>query len=84
MDIWTKIVEVNIGRIERYGRVLVGFALLGMALFVPTPWGLLGVYPLLTGVFGTEPFYTLFGLKTTRKRAPAAPPRSLPPMGDAP
>ena len=84
MNIWTRIVEVNVGRAERYGRALLGFGLLGLALFVPTPWGLLGLYPLLTGVFGTEPLYTLLGVKTTPKRPPTAPPRPLPPISNAP
>lgn len=82
MNAWSRIVAVNIGNPERYGRVLVGLGLLVMALYVPTPWGALGLYPLLTGVFGTEPLYTLLGIRTTPKRAPPKPPRPLPPFGD--
>jgi hypothetical protein len=84
MNIWSKIVQVNIGRVERYGRILVGFGLLGMGLFLSTLWGLLGLYPLVTGAFGTEPLYALFGIKTTPKIAPSKPPRPMPPFGDAP
>lgn len=83
MNVWSRIVEVNIGRTERYGRALVGFVLLVMTLAVPTGWGLLGLYPVITGVFGTDPLYTLFGLKTTPTPSPPKPPRSLPPMTDA-
>jgi hypothetical protein len=84
MNIWSRIVQVNIGRVERYVRVVVGLGVIAMVLFVPTLWGLLGLYPLLTGVFGTEPAYTLFGVATTPKPGPVKPPRPLPPIAGAP
>jgi len=59
--------------IERVLRVLVGLALLGIAFFGPkTPWGFLGVLPLLTGAFGTCPLYSLLGVST----CPASPSKS--------
>jgi hypothetical protein len=80
MDIWTRIVKVNIGRIERYGRALVGFGLLLLGLLLPTLWGVVGLYPLITGVIGTDPLYTLLGLETTPKVQPTTPPLALPPI----
>ena len=51
--------------IERVVRVLVGIGLLGIAFFGPkTPWGFIGILPLLTGAFGTCPAYSLLGIST--------------------
>ena len=33
-----------------------------------TPWGWVGVVPLLTGLFGTCPLYTLLGIRTCPRR----------------
>jgi hypothetical protein len=57
--------KVNEHPIERALRVIVGLALLGIAFFGPkTPWGYLGIIPILTGAFGTCPLYTLLGIST--------------------
>ena len=55
----------NEGPIERVVRVLVGLALLALAVVGPrTLWGLVGVVPLVTGVMGHCPFYRLVGVST--------------------
>jgi hypothetical protein len=60
--------EQNVGLSDRAVRALSGFFLIGlifMAPDAPLRWlGLIGVVPLLTGVFGVCPFYKLMG-KTT-------------------
>jgi hypothetical protein len=60
--------EQNIGLSDRAVRTLSGLFLIGlifMAPDAPLRWlGLIGVVPLLTGVVGTCPFYSLMG-KTT-------------------
>ncbi len=60
--------------VDRILRVVVGLGLLGVAFFGPkTPWGYIGVLPLLTGLVGSCPSYTLLGISTCRKnRSPAA------------
>ncbi|MBK7075242.1 MAG: DUF2892 domain-containing protein [Myxococcales bacterium] len=51
--------------IERVIRVVLGLALLLLVVVGPkTPWGLLGLVPLLTGLIGSCPAYTLFGIST--------------------
>lgn len=56
----------NVGRYDRLARVLIGALLLALAFFGPqTAWGLLGLLPLLTGMFGYCPIYTLLGTSTT-------------------
>ncbi|AJE46272.1 YgaP family membrane protein [Celeribacter indicus] len=62
----------NVGGIDRVLRLLAGLALL--AGFVLDPGAslrwlyLLGLVPLLTGLFGTCPVYTLLGISTCPKR----------------
>lgn len=60
-----KILPANEHPIERAIRVMLGLALLAIAFVGPkTPWGFLGVIPLLTGLLGSCPLYTLFGVST--------------------
>lgn len=68
-----KLLVRNEGTLDRVIRVVVGIGLLGIALSGPkTPWGFLGIVPLLTGLLGTCPLYTAFGLRTCPLRKPAA------------
>lgn len=61
----SKILPVNEHPIERALRVAVGVGLLSLAFIGPkTPWGYLGVIPILTGLIGSCPLYTLLGLST--------------------
>lgn len=61
---------VNMGFLDRAARVLVGLALLAFALGLIWPntgwnWiGWIGVLPLVTGLLGNCPAYTLLGLST--------------------
>lgn len=55
----------NVHPVERALRVLLGLVLLALVFTGPrTPWGLLGVIPLATGLLGSCPLYTLFGIST--------------------
>lgn len=56
---------VNEHPIERVLRIVLGLALITLFFVGPkTPWGLLGVVPLLTGLLGSCPLYSLLGLST--------------------
>lgn len=58
----------NIGNIERIARIVVGAAILSLAFVGPaTPWGYLGLVPLLTGLSGWCPPYQLLGISTCGK-----------------
>jgi hypothetical protein len=64
-SILTKILPRNEGTIDRVLRVLVGLGLLSLVFVGPqTPWGWIGVVPLLTGLIGSCPVYTLLGMST--------------------
>lgn len=55
----------NVGTIDRALRIIVGLALIALVFVGPqTPWGWIGVVPLLTGLFRYCPAYSIFGLST--------------------
>lgn len=55
----------NVGGFDRFARILVGMVLLGIVFVGPkTLWGLVGLVPLLTGIFRTCPLYRMIGFNT--------------------
>ena len=55
----------NIGRADRIIRILVGLGLIALVFIGPqTPWGWIGLVPLLTALVGTCPLYSIFGIKS--------------------
>jgi len=59
----------NIGNTERVVRVVAGIGILSLAFVGPaSPWGYLGLAPILTGLVGWCPPYTLLGIDTSRPR----------------
>jgi len=55
----------NEGVIDRGLRIVAGLVLISLAFVGPaTPWGWIGVVPLLTGLIGYCPVYQLLGLNT--------------------
>ena len=55
----------NEGNADRVIRVIVGLALLTLTVAGPkTLWGLVGLVPLITGLAGTCPLYSVLGIKT--------------------
>ena len=56
--------------VERVIRALIGFGLLSLVFIGPkTAWGWIGVIPLLTGVTGLCPLYTVLGISTCSKKS---------------
>jgi len=55
----------NEGTIDRALRILVGLVLLSLVFIGPqTPWGWVGLVPLLTGLVGFCPLYRMLGMNT--------------------
>lgn len=55
----------NLGSIDRVIRILLGLAIISLAFVGPkTPWGYLGLVPLLTAFVGFCPAYLPFGIRT--------------------
>jgi Protein of unknown function (DUF2892) len=54
---------------ERVIRVVLGLGLLTLVFVGPKSyWGLIGAVPLLTGLIGSCPLYSVFGISTCRLR----------------
>ena len=63
----TKFFARNEHTVERAIRVLLGLGLLSLMFVGPqTMWGLIGLVPLVTGLTGVCPLYSVFGFKTCR------------------
>lgn len=56
--------KTNVGFIDRVARLVLGCALLGAGYYYQSWWGLIGLVPLLTALFGYCPAYLPFGLNT--------------------
>ena len=60
----------NEGGADRTVRIIAGLVLLSLMFVGPkSMWGLLGAVPLLTGLAGTCPVYSLLGISTCPKTA---------------
>ena len=58
----------NEGKTDRTLRIFAGLILISLVFVGPqTPWGWVGVVPLLTGLFGFCPAYTLQGINTCKR-----------------
>lgn len=57
----------NVGKTERIIRVVVGLVLLALVFVGPqTPWGWIGLVPLITGLLGWCGIYTLLGKRSCK------------------
>lgn len=57
--------KINEGTIDRALRVIAGLVLIGLAATGTVGvWGWIGVLPLITGVVGFCPAYSIFGIST--------------------
>lgn len=61
----SKLLANNEGTVDRALRVIVGLGALSLYFVGPqTPWALLGLIPLATGLLGSCPLYSLLGVST--------------------
>jgi hypothetical protein len=62
--------KVNEGSLDRAIRIVVGIVLLGLVFVGPrTPWGWIGLLPLVTGIVGYCPAYGPLRLSTCARKA---------------
>lgn len=58
----------NIGKVDRLIRITLGASLISMVYIGPqTPWGWLGLIPLITSVLCFCPIYGVIGMNTIPK-----------------
>jgi hypothetical protein len=63
----------NVGGIDRVARIVIGLALVLVAVVpstIQTAWGWIGVVPLATALIGWCPAYTLLGIRTCKAPEP--------------
>lgn len=59
----------NVGGLDRWVRIAIGLGLIALVFIGPqTPWGWLGLVPLVTGLMGVCPLYSLIGFNTCPRR----------------
>jgi len=59
----------NMGSADRAIRAIVGIVLIALVFVGPqTPWGWIGIIPLVTALIGWCPAYSLVGMKTCKSR----------------
>ncbi len=76
MSTLERLLPANEHPIDRVLRVAIGVAILSLLFIGPrSPWALVGLLPLITGLVGSCPLYTLFGVSTCapHRRRPAGP-----------
>ena len=56
--------KINVGRTERMLRVIAGIIIIGIGVYYQSWWGVIGIVPLLTGLFRFCPLYSMLGIST--------------------
>ncbi len=61
--------KCNVGTIDKVIRIILGIVLISLVFVGPqTPWGWIGLIPLVTGLVGFCPLYALLGLNTCQTK----------------
>jgi hypothetical protein len=60
--------KCNVGGFDKILRIVLGLALIGAGVYAQSYWGAIGLIPLLTGLFGFCPAYTLLGLSSYKNK----------------
>lgn len=64
-----RLFPANEHKVERVVRVAIGLVLIALAVTGPKyAWGWIGLLPLVTGLVGSCPAYTLLGVSTCKTR----------------
>ncbi|WP_445664658.1 YgaP family membrane protein [Fodinibius sp. AD559] len=54
----------NIGRIDRALRVILALIIMAIGFYYQSLWGTIGIIPLISGITGFCPLYSIFGIST--------------------
>jgi hypothetical protein len=63
--------NVNVGGFDRTVRIIGGIIILALGYYYSSWWGLVGLVPIGTGLFGRCALYSVFGIATCRVREKA-------------
>jgi hypothetical protein len=59
--------EMNVGKVDKYFRIILGIVIAILGLRYNSWWGALGIIPILTGIFSRCALYSLFGICTLKE-----------------
>jgi len=59
----------NVGITDKFIRLGLGLTMAAIGFYIESWWGLLSIVPLITGLFGYCPLYTIFDLNTCSSKS---------------
>ncbi|HSP86354.1 MAG TPA: DUF2892 domain-containing protein [Psychrobacter sp.] len=59
--------KMNVGSTERLLRIIAGVVIIGLGMYYGSWWGVIGLVPLLTGLFRFCPLYSMLGMNTCKR-----------------
>ncbi len=59
--------QKNVGTIDRIIRVILGLTVFVLGVYYKSWWGVLGIFPFLTGSYGWCWIYRILGMSTMKK-----------------
>lgn len=59
--------NINVGSTDRLLRIIAGLVIIGVGIYYQSWWGVVGLVPLLTGIFRFCPLYTMLGTNTCKR-----------------
>ncbi|MGM8884710.1 YgaP family membrane protein [Psychrobacter sp. 1U2] len=58
--------KINVGRTDRTIRIIAGVVIIALGFYYQSLWGIIGLIPLLTGLFRSCVLYSLLGINTCK------------------
>lgn len=58
--------KVNVGSTDRMLRIIAGIVIIALGVYFQSWWGIIGLVPLLTGLFRFCPLYTMLGMNSCK------------------
>ncbi len=58
--------KTNVGRTDSTIRIIAGIVIIGLGLYYQSLWGIIGLIPLLTGLFRSCVLYSILGINTCK------------------
>ncbi len=58
----------NIGKLDKFIRVVLSYVIMGVGIYHQNFWGMLGLIPLTTAAVGICPLYMIFKINTGCKK----------------
>nr|WP_317199152.1 DUF2892 domain-containing protein [uncultured Psychrobacter sp.] len=58
--------KVNVGSTDRRLRIIAGIVIIALGVYFQSWWGIIGLVPLLTGLFRSCVLYSILGINTCK------------------